>query len=129
MRLALWLAVGFGAGLGLWFLGQVAPAYSGPEQSLCLLRRAGIPCPNCGMTRALGALGRGDLDAAQALHPLAVVFLTEGFILWVFSGVQLARRRHWPSPTSRQFAGWLAAHAVALVALWLGRSATGTVPW
>lgn len=129
MRLALWLAVGFGAGLGLWGLGQVTSADSGPEQSLCLLRRAGIPCPNCGMTRALGALARGDLDGAQTLHPLAVVLLAEGLVLWFVAGVQVVRGRRWPSPSGRQFAGWLAVHAVALVAVWLGRTATGTLPW
>jgi hypothetical protein len=129
MRLALWLALGLGAGIGLWFLGQVSPSYSGSDQSLCLMRRAGIPCPNCGMTRALGALGRGDFVVAQGLHPLAVVLLTEGVVGWLFAGVQLARRKRWPSPSRRQLAGWLATHAVALVALWLGRTATGTLPW
>lgn len=38
---------------------------------LCLLRlTTGIPCPGCGMTRALLSALRGDFAAALAFHPL-----------------------------------------------------------
>jgi hypothetical protein len=42
----------------------------------CPLHAAlGVPCPFCGMTRATLALGRGDLAAALAFHPLAPAVL------------------------------------------------------
>ena len=48
--------------------------------TLCLLRGAtGVPCPFCGVTTALVQLGRGDLRAALAASPLAVL----GAPLWV----------------------------------------------
>jgi len=36
-------------------------------------------CPLCGMTRSLGELMHGNIDAALAYHPLAIVFL----IFWI----------------------------------------------
>lgn len=39
---------------------------------LCLFHRVtGLDCPGCGMTRAFAALLRGDLGAAEALHPFS----------------------------------------------------------
>ena len=38
---------------------------------LCIFRLlTGIPCPGCGMTRALAAVLRGELAAAFSFHPL-----------------------------------------------------------
>lgn len=43
---------------------------------LCPLRRiTGVPCPFCGMTTATLAFARGDLGAAVAANPLALVLL------------------------------------------------------
>jgi hypothetical protein len=42
----------------------------------CLLRLAlGIPCPGCGMTRAVLAAARLDLFAAERYHPLSLPLL------------------------------------------------------
>ena len=35
----------------------------------------GLPCPGCGMTRAVGALIRGDWSAAVQFHPFAPGFV------------------------------------------------------
>lgn len=49
--------------------------------TLCLLRAlTGIPCPACGGTTALVALGRADLRAALSASPLVTVAAP----LWVF---------------------------------------------
>lgn len=78
---------------------------------------AGIACPGCGMTRALLALGRGDVELAFLYHPLvfAVIALAIG---WVF-----LRRRVMPS--SPWFT-WAAAGLFAVT--WVIRLTTGTLP-
>jgi len=47
-----------------------AVAFSVP---VCPSAAAGIPCPGCGLTRATLALLQGDVAAATALQPLALV--------------------------------------------------------
>ena len=85
------------------------------------------PCPGCGLTRATGYLARGDLASAFALHPLALPLALEavaGWIAWgVLGGTRLRElvAEHGPSLA--------VANAVPLVALWLGRAATGTLPF
>jgi len=47
-------------------------AFGGPV--LCPTRRFfGLPCPGCGMTRALARLWEGDLSASVRLHPFAPI--------------------------------------------------------
>jgi hypothetical protein len=39
---------------------------------LCLFHAStGLPCPGCGMSRAISAISQGDLSAALALNPFA----------------------------------------------------------
>jgi hypothetical protein len=41
---------------------------------LCVFHSTtGLPCPGCGMTRALSALSQGDFSTAAALNPFAFV--------------------------------------------------------
>jgi len=39
---------------------------------VCPLRRAGVTCPSCGITRSILALYAGDLGASRAFHPMGV---------------------------------------------------------
>lgn len=61
------------------------------------------------------------------LHPLAPLIALEMILGWAFWGWQLAARRPLRLPV------WLdtvlVANAAVLIALWLGRAATGTLPW
>ena len=96
--------------------------------SVCLLRRVfHLPCPGCGMTRAFAALAKGDWSAAVALHPLAPVLAFETIAGWALWGLALASHR--PVRLMARLDGVLLANLAALVALWLGRVATGTLPW
>jgi Protein of unknown function (DUF2752) len=54
--------------------------------TLCPFRLVtGLPCPFCGMTRSLLALGRGDLSASVGFHPLGPVLLLAALAgLWRF---------------------------------------------
>jgi hypothetical protein len=121
----LWFLAG-GAGLAAFAVLHVWTPAGEAASSICLLRRLfHLPCPGCGMTRALAALAKGDWAAAVALHPLAPVLAAELLLGWVAWGCLLAFR-----PDRRmRMDGLLLANAAALVALWLGRVATGTLPW
>lgn len=68
------------AGLVAVPLLQAVPAV-GP---LCPLRRTtGVPCPACGSTTAVNALGRGDLVGALSANPAAVVLVLLVVVAWV----------------------------------------------
>jgi hypothetical protein len=126
--LALWLLAGSLAG-GAWLAIGWLPRPEGSAYTICALRRvAGIPCPGCGMTRALGALARGDLTSAVAAHPLAIPLVLELAALWLLAGWLLWRGRPLAVPAGPLQAA-LIWHGVAFLAVWLGRAATGTLPW
>lgn len=98
------------------------------SSSICMLRRVfHLPCPGCGMTRAFAALAKGDWSAALALHPLSPVLAFELGAGWMVWGLALASRR--PLRLPGRLDGLLFANLAALVALWLGRMATGNLPW
>jgi hypothetical protein len=125
-RFSIWLFFGALAALIWALLGRWEPLGE-PWASVCLSRRVfSLPCPSCGFTRAVACLAKGEWTAALALHPMAPAVVAEGLALWLAWG--LALRRVGPRHVT-----WLgvvaAANYAALVALWLGRAATGTLPW
>ena len=126
--LGLWLLTGAVAATAWLAIGHL-PLPQGAAFTVCALRRvAGISCPGCGMTRALGALARGDLAAAVVLHPLAIPLVLEAAALWLLAGWLLWHRRPLRLPQGPLQAALL-WHGVAFLAVWLGRAATGTLPW
>jgi len=54
----------------------------------------GLPCPGCGMTRAMDALLHGDWSRAVAFHPYAPFFLVLGIVI-SFSVFVPAKSREW----------------------------------
>lgn len=87
---------------------------------LCPLRACtGVSCPGCGLTRASGALLRGRPADAIAAHPLVLVIAVQIAVVWFVLAVQ---RRRVPPPLA---VGLLVVNAVALVAVWAFRLATG----
>ncbi len=115
------------AAAGAWLaLSAWAPA-ADPAHAGCAMRRiAHVGCATCGLTRALAALARGDLDAALAFHPMALVLTGELAAAWGLSGLALARR------TRILDQGWipwaLVANAAAFLVVWVVRLVTGTIP-
>jgi hypothetical protein len=104
-----------------------------PATAVCLSRRLfHLPCPGCGVTRAFAEMAKGEWRAAFVLHPLAPLLALElaaGWLLWgwLLWGRRLGRR--WPGGSGRLLDTVLWGHAAAFLALWLGRAATGTLPW
>jgi hypothetical protein len=70
-----------------------------PGRSICPFHAVtSLPCPGCGMTRAMLALGQGRLLAAALFNPLALPLL--GLMLAWLGGVRVDMRRH-------RFALWM----------------------
>jgi Protein of unknown function (DUF2752) len=123
----LWALAGLAGLAGLAVLYAWEPS-SDPRSSVCVSRRfLHFPCPGCGMTRAFAHLAKGEWRAAFTDHPLAPLLAAELVLGWTAWGVLLARGL--PSARPRWLDPLLLTHAAVLVALWLGRVATGTLPW
>jgi Protein of unknown function (DUF2752) len=55
-----------------------------PSVVLCPLRAVtGVPCPFCGMTRSVAALGRGDLGDSLTFNPGGIVLVAVAVLLIV----------------------------------------------
>lgn len=97
------------------------------ETTICLVRNwTGVPCPGCGVTRAIEAMLRGSYAEAFILHPLAPFAVAEAVVVWIAWGVSLARFRR--GLDERALALLLLVNLVAFVALWIVRAATETLP-
>ena len=79
------------------------------------------------MTRAFAHLAKGEWSAALVAHPLAPVVALETIAGWALWGAALAVRHPFRLPV--RIEALLLANAALLCALWLGRAATGTLPW
>jgi len=111
--------------LGVAALLAINPGDDGP--TICPIALVtGVPCPGCGMTRAASALIRGDIALALDYHPL--IPLIAGVVVagWVWWLLRRAGRVQ-PMPTQLVNLG-LIGIGVSLVAVWMLRFASGTLP-
>lgn len=97
--------------------GNGAAGVDGPV--LCPFRLVtGLPCPFCGMTRSLLALGRGDVAASVALHPLGPLIAVLAVLgLWRFARARARGRVPGPLPRAAPLALALAFALVWIVTL------------
>ena len=98
----------------------VAFAFAVPVCPSALLAK--VPCPGCGLTRATMALLSGDLAAATALQPLAIVVcpLLVGAALFAAARYIMRGQVH----ADRWHAGKiLIVSMIALTIVWLARFA------
>jgi hypothetical protein len=121
-----WLLSG-AVGLAAWMgLAAWTPS-GGGRDSICFFRDlTGMSCASCGLTRAVALLAKGRWGAAVALHPLAPLFVAEAVAGWLLWLAVIRRWARWPS--AHWISRWLIANAVALLAVWIVRIATGTLP-
>jgi uncharacterized protein DUF2752 len=123
----LWLLAGLAGAAGLAILHVWMPS-GDPASAICLSRRLlHLPCPGCGMTRAFAHLAKGEWAAALRDHPLAPVVALQMILGWAVWGVSVVAKR--PLRLPFRLESLLLANVAALAALWLGRVATGTLPW
>ena len=102
-----------------------SPGDDGP--TLCpFALMTGTACPGCGMTRAASLLIRGDVGGAIGYHPLIplIAILALGGWVW-FLLVRSGRAR---PPTSQAVNAVLITTGVLLVAVWLARLVSGSLP-
>lgn len=122
-----WGIAGIGGLLGGFLFHFWTPS-GGPSRSVCLFRRTlDLPCPGCGLTRAFGALAKGEFAASWHLHPFAIWLSLELFAAWLVVGWWLWRGE--PLPASKKVMPWVLMQVGVYLALWTGRVATGTLPW
>ena len=124
--LRLWALAGLVGLAGLAILHFWVPD-ADPRTAFCLSRRLfHLPCPGCGLTRAFAHMAKGEWREAVADHPLAPLVATEFVLGWLAWGAVASGR------LSRRLIpvdALVLANAAVLLALWLGRLATGTLPW
>jgi len=82
---------------GSWWLGR--PIHRCPFRAL-----TGLPCPGCGLSRALTLLLRGDWAASFRLHPFALYVIVCGGLLGGAALLPARWRLRWA-------AGWAALEA------------------
>jgi hypothetical protein len=70
------------AGVALVWGLACLPVLSG-HGSCAMAEMFGVPCPGCGMTRAILLLGRGDVSGSLHMHPLAVPSLVSSLLFMV----------------------------------------------
>jgi hypothetical protein len=79
------------------------------------------------MTRAFAHLAKGEWSAAVHDHPLAPLLAVELLLAWAAWGLAAAGLARLPTLAKPELAAL--GHLAVLVAVWLGRMATGTLPW
>jgi Protein of unknown function (DUF2752) len=122
----LWLLTGLAGLAGLALLHFWVPS-GDAASAICLSRRLfHLPCPGCGMTRAFAHLAKGEWSAALLDHPLSPALVVELIAGWIVWGLVIAGR---PLRLPFRLETLLLGNVAALVAVWLGRVATGTLPW
>jgi hypothetical protein len=103
----------------------VNPTDDGP--TLCPIAfMTGVACPGCGMTRAASALLRGDVDIALDYHPLIPLIVALAIAGWAWT--MLGRVGKVGPIPHRVVNLVLIGVGVSLVAVWLLRFASGTLP-
>lgn len=89
-----------------------------------VLLLTGVPCPTCGMTRAVRLALHGDLAGATHVHPLVWLAVP---VVALFLGVELtgyARTGTWGASRRMRFSNALLVTTAALLfALWIARFA------
>jgi hypothetical protein len=118
-----WLAITPAAVFGL--MTMASPSDDGP--TICpMALLTGVACPGCGMSRAIAWMFRGELERSVGYHPLAplVVVISIVAVVWA-----LGRRfRGWRTPRTAVLNGGLIVLAALLIAVWIARLASGTLP-
>lgn len=85
--------------------------------ALCPIRFCtGHACPGCGLTRAVGAAVRGDIELSLRFHPLALFLVAQLAV-----GLGLVAAGRWSAAWQRRLPMVAIVNGVVLVAVWMVR--------
>ena len=94
-----------------------------PSWECPLLKVTGVPCPGCGLSRGMMALGQGDWQASFTYHAFSLPILLGVLFVGIVSLLSQTSRvhicttvAHWENQT-----GFVAIFLLGLVFYWLGR--------
>ena len=110
--------------LGAVALGAATDVRPSDDLTLCPFRLAtGLPCPFCGLTHSLFALGQGDVDDSVRFSPLGpLVAVAAAVVGWiVLRAVKQERPLRWPRPV-------LALGTMVLALSWAFQLTQGAAP-
>lgn len=94
-----------------------------PSWECPMLAATGIPCPGCGLSRAISALFLGDIKTSLKFHALAPFFLIGLLVMGIITFLPDQWRRGallYLEKTERQ-TGVVAIFLITLVGYWLAR--------
>ena len=103
---------------------QGAAAWVGISGWQCpLLLATGLPCPGCGLSRAVAALARGEVGAALTLHAFAPALVTAVLLLAGAAVLPEQSRLRLVSgvETVERYTGLTAVLLISLIVYWVGR--------
>jgi len=133
------LAAVFAASLWPVDVSAMPDTFSVPGEdstTICLLRRlTGMPCPTCGASRSLRALGQGEPAAAVRFHPLGPLYAAMLLVVLVRSAGIALRGRTWLEGTARVLVGLLPMVLLVTVLVYVVRmwrffaDGTGSAAW
>lgn len=86
----------------------------------CSMRRAGLPCPTCGLTRSMVMALHGELARAWHMAPGGPMLLAGAGLAAVTLLVWAARRKPMPPTVTRWLRAGAMVYAAAATAIWLG---------
>jgi Protein of unknown function (DUF2752) len=114
-----------GASLCLLGVALVTPGIQLPRCTFKML--TGLPCPTCGVTRAVIALSRGQIAHGLFMNPLAAIACGAALVYLVYAAAVLALRLPRLRPVLSPAGGRaLRAATVAAIAInWMWLIATG----
>ena len=107
--------------VALWWAARRLMQASDGRGVCALLETTGVACPTCGGTRAVLALGRGDLPGAVVENPLvaAGAVLLALWFLYSIAATALPRLRVTPHLSAVEARGLRIAAAAAFAMTWV----------
>ena len=86
----------------------------------CSMRRAGLPCPTCGLTRSMVMALHGQFARAWQMAPGGPVLLAGALLAAVALLLWGVRQKQVPHAATRWIRAGAMVYAAAAMAIWLG---------
>jgi len=107
----------------IWLAVLVMSLFDHPPMLWCcgFHKITGLPCPSCGMTRALFAAANGRFKEAFAFHPLGLLLFVSGIALSFVFVLEATMNRRFLTYDERTVRVFLILLLVLMLLLWVIR--------